>query len=596
MPSLTFLGAAGTVTGSKHLLDTGDHRMLVDCGLFQGLKELRERNWQPLPIAADGHRRGRPDPRAPRSLRLSAAARRAGLSRPRVLHAGHRRTSARIVLPDSAQIQEEDAREANRQRLLEAPARRCRSTPRSDAARALTQLQPVGYDRPVPVAPGVEVEFINAGHLLGSAYARVRLQDGKTILFGGDLGRYGRPVLPDPSPVDEADVLLVESTYGDRLHEPTTTASGSREIVNDTAARGGKLIIPAFAIGRVEEVLYWLKRLEDARPDSRAAGLRRQPDGARRRCSSTPSATDELDAEMQPADATRRRRRSATHARCRRCASRAAVERARRASRRARRSSSRRAAWRPAAACCTISRRRCPTRGTPCSSSAIQAAGTRGRLLVDGAHDGEDPRAAMSRSPRASSASIRCRRTPTRRDHALAWRASSAAARRPVSCTASRLPMDALQDAHRAERAGRHVPAPGTGQLELPSAGCRGRHSAVDAHAQPASTVRSEARPRRGRPPYLLEQRRRAAVVQLYADGFDALPLDARRCWSGTSTRRRSPAATSTTTSATRTTSRCATSSKRSSRTRQASIRRRSTEIRALHQAVLDQHRSATTT
>src|SRR5260221_7979791 len=105
------------------------------------------------------------------------------------------------------------------------------------------------------------VEFINAGHLLGSAYARVRVA-GKTILFGGDLGRYGRPVLPDPMPVAEADVLLLESTYGDRLHEPDDNGDRLAAIVKDTVARGGKLIIPSFAIGRVEEVLYWLKRLE----------------------------------------------------------------------------------------------------------------------------------------------------------------------------------------------------------------------------------------------------------------------------------------------------------------------------------------------
>jgi metallo-beta-lactamase family protein len=105
------------------------------------------------------------------------------------------------------------------------------------------------------------VEFINAGHLLGSAYARVQVA-GKTILFGGDLGRYGRPVLPDPTPVAEADVLLLESTYGDRLHEADDNGERLAAIVNDAAARGGKLIIPSFAIGRVEEVLYWLKRLE----------------------------------------------------------------------------------------------------------------------------------------------------------------------------------------------------------------------------------------------------------------------------------------------------------------------------------------------
>ena len=137
---------------------------------------------------------------------------------------------------------------------------------------------PVGYDRPVPLwgqtgvrtgvrppsDPGLSptVEFINAGHLLGSSYARVQV-GGKTILFGGDLGRYGRPVLPDPSPVAGADVLLVESTYGDRLHEVDDNGDRLAKIVTDTARQGGKLIIPSFAIGRVEEVLYWLKRLED---------------------------------------------------------------------------------------------------------------------------------------------------------------------------------------------------------------------------------------------------------------------------------------------------------------------------------------------
>jgi metallo-beta-lactamase family protein len=108
----------------------------------------------------------------------------------------------------------------------------------------------------------VSVEFVNAGHLLGSAYARVRVGD-ETILFGGDLGRYSRPVLPDPSPVAEADILLLESTYGDRLHAPDDNGARLASIVTETAQRGGKLIIPSFAIGRVEEVLYWLKRLED---------------------------------------------------------------------------------------------------------------------------------------------------------------------------------------------------------------------------------------------------------------------------------------------------------------------------------------------
>src|SRR5205085_5967284 len=158
--------------------------------------------------------------------------------------------------------QEEDARDANRHGYTKhAPALPLYTA--NDAARVLTQLQPVGYDRPIPVVPGMDVEFINAGHLLGSAYARMHV-NGRTMLFGGDLGRYGRPVLPDPLPVDAADVLLVESTYGDRLHEPDDGGARLAAIVNESVQRGGKLIIPSFAIGRVEEVLYWVKHLEQA--------------------------------------------------------------------------------------------------------------------------------------------------------------------------------------------------------------------------------------------------------------------------------------------------------------------------------------------
>jgi metallo-beta-lactamase family protein len=260
-PSLTFLGAAGTVTGSKHLLDLGDRRILIDCGLFQGLKELRNRNWGAFPT----------DPARIDAVVLTHAHLDHCGYLPRFVAQGFRGrifctpgTSelCSLVLPDSARIQEEDARQANRHRYSKhSPAQPLYTE--ADAARALDRLQPVGYDRPVPVAPGVEVDFVNAGHLLGSAYARVRV-DGKTMLFGGDLGRYGRPVLPDPGRVNEADILLVEGTYGDRIHERDDDGDRLAGIITDVAAKGGRLIIPSFAIGRVEEVLYWIKRLEDA--------------------------------------------------------------------------------------------------------------------------------------------------------------------------------------------------------------------------------------------------------------------------------------------------------------------------------------------
>ncbi len=171
----------------------------------------------------------------------------------------------KIVLADAAHIQEEDAERANRKRYTKhSPALPLFTT--EDASRAIALLQPVGYERPIPVVPGVTSEFINAGHLLGSGYARVRIESPqRTILFGGDLGRYGRPVLPDPQPVAEADVLLVESTYGNRVHEPDDDGVQLAGIINSTVERGGKVIIPAFALGRIEELLYWVGRLEDER-------------------------------------------------------------------------------------------------------------------------------------------------------------------------------------------------------------------------------------------------------------------------------------------------------------------------------------------
>ena len=264
MPSLTFLGAARTVTGSKHLLEVNDRRVLVDCGLFQGLKELRQRNWQPLPVPADSIHA---------VVLTHAHIDHCGFL-PRLFAEGYRgrvfctpgtADLCKIVLPDAGRIAEEDAREANRHGYSKhSPALPLFTE--ADAYRVLANLQLVGFDRPVPVTDGVTVRFVNSGHLLGSAFALLGLDvdGGREVVFSGDIGRYGRPVLPDPLPLSTADTLVVESTYGDRVHEPDNDGEALAQIVSETINRGGKVIIPAFAIGRVEEVVYWLKKLEDA--------------------------------------------------------------------------------------------------------------------------------------------------------------------------------------------------------------------------------------------------------------------------------------------------------------------------------------------
>ena len=264
MTTLTFLGAAQTVTGSKYLVTTGAHRILVDCGLFQGLKSLRERNWQPLPV----------EPKSIDAVVLTHAHIDHTGFLPRLVKQGFRGRAfctpgtadlCRIMLPDAGRLAEEDSKAANRGGYTKhAPALPLFTE--EDAMRALTHLQPVGYERPMPIGGDVTIEFTDAGHLLGSGFVRMKLggDGGREIVFSGDLGRYDRPVLPDPSRVETADVLLVESTYGDRLHERDDDGARLAEIISATVTRGGKVIIPAFAVGRVEEVIYWLRQLEAA--------------------------------------------------------------------------------------------------------------------------------------------------------------------------------------------------------------------------------------------------------------------------------------------------------------------------------------------
>jgi metallo-beta-lactamase family protein len=298
MTHLTFLGAARTVTGSKYLLEPAGARVLIDCGLFQGMKDLRRRNWADFPVPADSldavvltHAHLDHVGYLPRLVMQGY--------RGRVFCTGGTADLCRLVLPDSARIQEEDARQANKHGYSKhQPALPLYTE--VDAQRALTQLQPLGFDRPIDVAPGISVRFIQAGHLLGSAYALVTLNGGATVLFGGDLGRYGRPVLPDPSPAVDADLVLAESTYGDRDHAPDDNGEALAGIVQDMLKRGGKLIIPSFAIGRVEELLYWLRRLEQERRIPALPVYVDSPMAAEALRYYT-SRVAELDADMRPA-------------------------------------------------------------------------------------------------------------------------------------------------------------------------------------------------------------------------------------------------------------------------------------------------------
>ena len=262
--TLTFLGAARTVTGSRYLVEAAGRRVLVDCGMFQGLKELRLRNWADSPV---------PPASLDAVVLTHAHLDHCGML-PRLVAQGFKgrifctpgtQDLCSLVLPDAGRLQEEEADRANRGGYSRHHPARPLFT-EEQAIVTLSRLQPVGYERPMPVAQGLEAEFIPAGHLLGAAYVRLRRADGSggTVIFGGDLGRYDRPILQNPAPGSRADVLLLESTYGDREHLNGDEQDRLAAIVNETAEKHGKLIIPAFAIGRVEEVLYTLKKLEDA--------------------------------------------------------------------------------------------------------------------------------------------------------------------------------------------------------------------------------------------------------------------------------------------------------------------------------------------
>lgn len=259
--TLTSLGGVGTVTGSKHLLQLGGRRILVDCGLFQGLKTLRLKNWEPLPL----------DAASIDAVVLTHAHLDHVGYLPRLVREGFRgevfcssatADLAEIILLDSAKIQESDAEFANRHGFSKHhPAQPLYG--KRDAERAIELFRPVPFRTPVDLGHGAALTLRHAGHILGASTAEVRW-GGKTVVFSGDLGRYDDPITPDPEPIAAADYLLVESTYGDRKHEVVDPAEALLEVVERTSRRGGTVVIPAFAVGRAQELLYYLWRLKRA--------------------------------------------------------------------------------------------------------------------------------------------------------------------------------------------------------------------------------------------------------------------------------------------------------------------------------------------
>ncbi len=260
--NITFLGATGTVTGSKYLVSTEKSKVLVDCGLFQGLKQLRLKNWKPLPV----------DPATIDVVVLTHA---------HIDHTGYLPLLVKngfsgkvycseatlalceILLPDSAYLQEEEARYANMRGFSKHNPALPLYT-QEDAERALELLVPVPFEQEVEVTEGVSVKFLPAGHILGASLIMMR-SEGKSILFSGDIGRLHDPLMLSPAIVRQADYLVLESTYGNRLHDKEDPEIRLAEIINRTYQRGGVLVVPVFAVGRAQELLYYIQSLKDKR-------------------------------------------------------------------------------------------------------------------------------------------------------------------------------------------------------------------------------------------------------------------------------------------------------------------------------------------
>jgi metallo-beta-lactamase family protein len=264
MAKITFLGAAGTVTGSKYLVEAAGKRLLVDCGLFEGSKELNQRNWQKLSI----------DPAAINWVLLTHAHIDHTGFLPRLVRGGFRgpiyANSAtlelcNLLLPDSAHLQEEEAQFAAKKKYSShVPPLPLYTV--AEAQQALQQLHEVPRSGAFAISPEFFVLPHDAGHILGSSWLQLTITDNGnqfTVLFSGDIGRYNQPILNDPESPERADFLLCESTYGDRDHPGGSVTDILADVVNRTAKRGGAVVIPAFAVDRTQLLMYYLRELED---------------------------------------------------------------------------------------------------------------------------------------------------------------------------------------------------------------------------------------------------------------------------------------------------------------------------------------------
>src|SRR5246500_3721881 len=265
MARLTFLGAAGCVTGSKYLGEAAGKRLLVDCGIFQGSQELQDRNFKPLPVD-------------PKTIDYAV------LTHAHLDHTGWLPVLARdgyrgpifanpasielteLLLKDSAHLQEEEAERAKRKKYNHHEEERALYGP-EDVDPVLKLLKPMPRSGGFDISPEVHVESYDAGHILGSSSLELTIREGGkkiVVVFSGDVGRYAQPILKEPTtPTSNADVLLCESTYGDREHQDGDPEGLLAQVVNRVVKRGGSIVIPAFAIGRTQTFMYYLRRLED---------------------------------------------------------------------------------------------------------------------------------------------------------------------------------------------------------------------------------------------------------------------------------------------------------------------------------------------